>query len=287
MTWLIYAILAAIMSSFFPIVNRYLMKKEETDSVVTGFYWGLAATLFTIPFLVMGVEFPTQPIGWTILAAAVLLWSLARVVVFKAMEEIDASLYVPLSQIRILFILILSVLLLNETITTTKLIGTTLIFISAFILTSKKGQRLAKLKDKGVQLTLLNVIIFSLGFLTVKLSIPYMSPGVYLFVTYLTPSLFLLPLLKNRKKAFNHMGRKLKKPVIVSAFLSVGSYAFILQALETAETSLVYPITQLSLLLSIFLGYVILKEKKDAKRKLIGSLFAILGALFIAGVVTL
>jgi len=172
---------------------------------------------------------------------------------------------------------------LGEALNISKLIGTILIFSAVIIVTKVNTKSLGKLKNKGVQYTLLTAVIYSIAFIAGKAALEYFTPGYYLFLIYLIPTIALTPLLLDKKKELRFMITNLSKPILLTGVITVIQLYLTLLALQLADASLVYPILRLSLLSSLGLGYFWLKERKDMKRKIAGSAAAIIGALFITG----
>ena len=72
-----------------------------------------------------------------------------------------------------------------------------------------------------------------------------------------------------------------KKMMIITAISWSTSIMATLKAYELGPASVVAPLCALAVILNVLFGYIFLKERKDVKKKVLASLFIILGVLLI------
>lgn len=283
MLWLYAVIFATLMGGIGQVLHRRITKDEDVRSY--SFLFTLIAGLSFIP--VMFLEDMTLPSGngWLTFFAAAGLWFLINITGFNATKRTEVGVYAPLSKTSIIFVLLLASVFLGENVTLAKILGTLVIFTGIVMLTWKKGS-LDKLKDKGIQLVLLTALLTAMVTLLDKHNMTLgISKGFYGMVMYLIPCALHGVRAKSR-------GRKIKRIIknqgpyvlLVGLIYGVLYYYLFLYAYSfpEAEISIIYPISQLKILLAVILGYLWLGETQSLGKKLAASALMIAGAVLVA-----
>ena len=272
---IIFAILAAISDGTKDFFNRVVMIKE--DPYVYGFIQNVIATLLFIP-LFLSVKFPTNNIVYLFILLSALAWVGIAIIGNYSYKYTEVSLRAPISQIRIIILLILSMLFLSEKLTLNKGIGTLLIFIGLFVLRFKGGK--FDIKNKGIQLTVLTACLVALAAIFNKIALHYTVPEFQGFLIYLIPTVILFFFLKGRKKKFKSLFKNQWKVVLFGSFLGAAFTYLSLKAYALADVSTIFPIIKTSALITVLLGIIFLKEKQIL-RKIIATTIVLIGIIFI------
>ena len=272
---IIFAILAAISDGTKDFFNRVVMIKE--DPYVYGFIQNVIATLLFIP-LFLSVKFPTNNIVYLFILLSALAWVGIAIIGNYSYKYTEVSLRAPISQIRIIILLILSMLFLSEKLTLNKGIGTLLIFIGLFVLRFKGGK--FDIKNKGIQLTVLTACLVALAAIFDKIALNYTVPEFQGFLIYLIPTVILFFFLKGRKKKFKSLFKNQWKVVLFGSFLGAAFTYLSLKAYALADVSTIFPIIKTSALITVLLGIIFLKEKQIL-RKIIATTIVLIGIIFI------
>ncbi|MBS3155527.1 EamA family transporter [Candidatus Woesearchaeota archaeon] len=272
---IIFAILAAISDGTKDFFNRVVMIKE--DPYVYGFIQNVIATLLFIP-LFLSVKFPTNNIVYLFILLSALAWVGIAIIGNYSYKYTEVSLRAPISQIRIIILLILSMLFLSEKLTLNKGIGTLLIFIGLFVLRFKGGK--FDIKNKGIQLTVLTACLVALAAIFNKIALHYTVPEFQGFLIYLIPTVILFFFLKGKKKKFRSLFKNQWKIVLFGSFLGAAFTYLSLKAYALADVSTIFPIIKTSALITVLLGIIFLKEKQIL-RKIIATTIVLIGIIFI------
>ena len=272
---IIFAILAAISDGTKDFFNRVVMIKE--DPYVYGFIQNVIATLLFIP-LFLSVKFPTNNIVYLFILLSALAWVGIAIIGNYSYKYTEVSLRAPISQIRIIILLILSMLFLSEKLTLNKGIGTLLIFIGLFVLRFKGGK--FDIKNKGIQLTMLTACLVALAAIFNKIALHYTVPEFQGFLIYLIPTVILFFFLKGKKKKFRSLFKNQWKIVLFGSFLGAAFTYLSLKAYALADVSTIFPIIKTSALITVLLGIIFLKEKQIL-RKIIATTIVLIGIIFI------
>ncbi len=272
---IIFAILAAISDGTKDFFHRVVMIKE--DPYVYGFIQNVIATLLFIP-LFLSVKFPTNNIVYLFILLSALAWVGIAIIGNYSYKYTEVSLRAPISQIRIIILLILSMLFLSEKLTLNKGIGTLLIFIGLFVLRFKGGK--FDIKNKGIQLTVLTACLVALAAIFNKIALHYTVPEFQGFLIYLIPTVILFFFLKGKKKKFRSLFKNQWKIVLFGSVLGAAFTYLSLKAYALADVSTIFPIIKTSALITVLLGIIFLKEKQIL-RKIIATTIVLIGIIFI------
>ncbi len=279
--WGILVLGAVILHSLGIIINRIILKEGNVREYM--FVWRITSSLFYIPAAIfIGFSMPTGNLQWIGVIAGIVLYAIGGFTGFYAVRHTEASLGAPLGSLRVLFLLILSWLILGERVTITKFWGTVFIFIGAMVITWKLGA-FKRLKEHGPQLTVLTAFIIAIIAIVEKFSMGVgVNPVFYGFTMYFVPGLIygLLPENRNINNVMKFVGKNWKL-VLASAFCYASMYYMQITAFKLADVSLVFPLLQLSILITILLSFFILKEKIEIKQRFIGGIIMMVGAMMI------
>ncbi len=275
MSWELLALLAALMYGMQSIMFRHIMKKGN-NVAYTWIFNMLSAAMFF--FLAVGsMKIPYDFYPWLLVLVAGVLWIADNLVGFEAWKHLEVSLKAPISKIALVFILILSALFLNETITLQKISGIAIIILGVIVLTWE-GRFFAKLNDKGVKLAILTEIIFSIVVIVDKITVSYFTPLFYGFLVYFIPAILLTPFAIRNTHVRKLMSKKLI--LVITAALGVIGYAAQLTAYTMTDVSNLIPIIELSVIIAVLGGFLFHKEK-NIKLRLLGAVIMLLGSVLI------
>lgn len=280
MIWQLYALISAFSIGFKRIIDAYVLKTED-HIAYSWFATFLTSIFFMILLIIIGdITIPTSLYAWTLALVAGILWTLITVLGFKSYQLTPLSLREPLSRVDVLFLLAFSVLLLNEALTIMKVLGTGFIFIGLIILTGQRKKAFGRLTDKGVKLTLLVAVFHGLVSVVDKQAVVFFLPAFYGFLEYALVPIYLMPLaVKNSVKIKKIIINKKYVPIIGSV-LSVISYYTKLHASILTDVSNVFPVIQLSTVISVLGGFLFFKEE-EFKSRIVGSIIMIVGSIII------
>lgn len=265
--------------------ERIVVKKlgDRASSISGSFIFFFIASLFLFPFVILSEpEFSNL----SFLKLAVLssfVYSFAFWLYVKSLSSEEASLVSPLYNFNVFFLLFLTIIFLDESITPLKVIGLgMLVYGASFLKRDGSGNFVTTIKllfkNKGCQLMLTSSFLIAVGRTIDGFVVKEISPILYAFSIYLGISMFLLfyhipgNQFKNTLKLFkNKTGLS-----ILSGAVNAFSYLFLLFAFTEVEVSVAEPVSILSILVTVVLAGKIFKE--NIKERIIGVLVMIGGA---------
>ena len=278
---IIFALLAAFSSG----IEKLIRKKVaiNVDPMTFAFFFEFTGAVFALPLFILNFNLPETNYAWLFVLVSGFLWAGVAFTMAKSYKHLDASLIAPISRLRIILILILSVILLKETLNFSKVAGTFLIFASLVFLSYKKGANLSRLKEEGIIPLILSILFVSSVFMVDKFAVNFFNPSMYTFMIYFTASIILSPWIFSKKEDVKHIIKsKFIFLVILTALLSVLYYYFTLSAFKFAEASVILPITELSSLIAVLGGIFFLNERTDLKKKIISTTIVIVGVVLVS-----
>ena len=276
--WILYAFLAAIFSGLTTIFAKKGVK--NIDSLLSTSI--RTAIILIISFLIVIIFNSFEKINiktfiFLILSgiSTTLLW----VNYFKALDYGNVNEVTPVDKTSIVITLVLSSIFLNEKITILKIISCILIIVGTFLMVNKSEHSNNK---KWLLYAILTAIFTSVSAIISKIGLRDINPSLGNF--YRTIIVFILiwfyVIIKKKQKNIITIKRQTWIYLIISGFTTSLSWLFYFYALKNGEASMVFPIEKLSVVVSIGLSYVILKEKMT-KKSIIGLILIIIGTLIL------
>jgi uncharacterized membrane protein len=287
MTWIFYAFGAAFFFTAMALLQRIVAietKNPRAATFVLNFY---AIILSFIIYFITGAyknfALPNEPIAWVYAAIAILLFGLSERLRFIVSKLLDASVNAIIGNVYILVSFIGALFLYSESASAIKLIGAALIILALFIVSyTKKTTRNYTLK--GILLGILFETFVGLAGMLDKKGVQYFNPQTYNIFVWLFPLLVIIfPYIKI-KDIVSEFKLGSWKIIIVAAFNVLG-YLFLLKAFELSEATRVIPIVQTSTLFTVLFGIILLKERENIARKIIGGILAVIGIYFLIAIV--
>lgn len=283
--WLLLSLAAALFTSLTDVLGKKVIGRCGAYVVV----WGM--NLFAMPFLFAAVC--TQPLPvlgslfWMVLMVQGFMVVIASILYFKAIEVSDLSLTVPMLTFTPLFLLITSPLMLGEFPNSLGLWGILLIVVGSYVLNITQLHKgyLAPfkmlVKEKGPRYMLMVALLYSVCANIDKIGVRQSSPLVWAAAlnVVLTIALGLIMLGKS-----SQVSRRIKEGWKYLVLLGITNACTLIANMVAIQLTLVpylIAIKRLSVFMTLFVGFVIFKEKGCRERS-IGAVLMVLGAVLIS-----
>ncbi len=274
--WIILAILGGIGSNIYNFLTRYVLKDGDD---VMAFAW-----LFeVIRFLIFGATIFFEPplsitpktIGLFVLIGAVELVSIY--VWMKMHSYAQLSISSILIRLRLVIIPIFAFFFLHEILHAGEYIGILILFIGIMI----AGAPHKLTYDKGVRYAYVFSIVGALLAVVMKAASGVLSPAMIMFAMSVPSTLFLPMMVKNHKPRLMALLNKNFPHKVMMSLVNAGSFYLYTFALALGAVSVVQSIYQSMMIVSVLAGIVLLKEREDIVRKLLGTAITIVGILIV------
>ncbi|MEH7443656.1 GRP family sugar transporter [Bacillus sp. JJ1122] len=266
---IILALLAALFASFTAILAKIGI--EDVDS-------NLATAVRTVVVLIMAflmviITGQTGSIITVSMHALIFLilsgltTGLSWICFFKAIQIGDVSKVVPIDKASVVLTIVLSFIILKEPATAVVITGGIVISIGTFVLISKKDKNNKEKKVLNTKsyifLAILSAIFAALTNILAKIGIEGVDSNVATFIRTVVILLFAwgIVFFQGTFKELSNITKKSYIFLILSGAATGFSWLCYFGALALGKVSVVNPIDKFSVVLTMILSFVILKEK--------------------------
>ena len=268
--WISYALVSAIFSGLTSVLASYSSKLNKVDSI-------LITTIRTFIILVLSFiatliyktfneiyNLDIKTIIFLILSgiSTTLLW----IFYFKALDTGDVSKVTPIDKTSIVITLILSMIFLHEKITIIKVISIIFILIGTLLTVNKKTTN--EKDNKWILYSILTAIFTSTTTIISKIGLNDIDSVLATFIRTVIVFIILMFIVIIKKKYvyLKDISKKSLRYVIYSGITNTLSWLFYFASLKDGETSIVFTIEKLSIVVTILLSVIFLKEKLNRKQ---------------------
>ena len=268
--WIIYALVSAIFSGLTSVLASYSSKLNKVDSI-------LITTIRTFIILVLSFiatliyktfneiyNLDIKTIIFLILSgiSTTLLW----IFYFKALDTGDVSKVTPIDKTSIVITLILSMIFLHEKITIIKVISIIFILVGTLLTVNKKTTN--EKDNKWILYSILTAIFTSTTTIISKIGLNDIDSVLATFIRTVIVFIILMFIVIIKKKYvyLKDISKKSLRYVIYSGITNTLSWLFYFASLKDGETSIVFTIEKLSIIVTILLSVIFLKEKLNRKQ---------------------
>lgn len=274
--WLVVAIAAGLFSNLTNFCARYALRKDNDPAS-----FALSLEISRVLLFALLAFFDFQLIiswkGILILSLLGLVEPVSIYLFMKMHEYNQLSISSIISRSRMVWVAALAFIFLGESLRIMQYLGIGILFLGLSIAVSPHKFFL----DKGIRIATLNTIVAAIIVILIKSASTYASVPV-LMVWMSLPSLFIFPLImKDSKK---RLSRFVKQNVLAtvgftgSSFIAMYGYVF---AIKHGSVSIATAIYHAMIIVAVIAGIVLLGEKEDVAKKIIGTLVTIAGVLLL------
>lgn len=286
--WLVLCLIATILSGFIEIIEKKGSKEQPIRYII----WGLL--FYNIYNLIVALCYDVSYINKFNLLNCLkifpfcLFTSIGYYCSVNALANGDVSRVAPIMKSKTILVLVLSVLLLNETISLFQVLLIFIILILNILLTNQKVDKRRKNNAKGILFAVGFLIFNGLGaFLNKVYVMTFSNPIEISFYTGIVEIIFILLVLTFTKKLDYLNIKKFKNIKIVLGIEVLESIIIILYrfSLVTGDLSIITTITSCSIIITVITSTIVFKEKISFKKWLI--ILALVACIAILSVLSL
>jgi len=274
--WIALSLLAGLFSNIFNFGNRYVLKSKGD---ATSYAW-LVGTVRLLAFIVIAlfIASPLPAISAIYVLAALGLVEVVSAYVFMKMHAAShLSISSLIVRTRLVWVPVIAMIFLKEQLIVREYVGILILFLGLSVTISSHKLRM----DKGVKLAYLSGFI--IGVLTVLMkAATSVASTAFVMISMSLPTVLIFPMLmKDPKKRLSRVLVKNAGMKLIASFSNIAAMFFYTRALQVGPVSKVTSIYQGALILSVLAGIILLKEREDIIKKLIGSAGVIAGAFLL------
>ncbi len=275
--WVILAIIGGLSSNLFNFLSRYVLRENDDATSWAWFYETMRLPVFLLISL-FDYKLNLTAYSAFLLVALGITEGISVYLYMKMHQYSDLSISTIISRTRLIWIPLIGFIFIGEKLMPIEYFGIILLF--AGVATTMAPHKL--FVDKGAIYANLAAVVIAVNVILLKLASSYASASIILFCYSVPAALFFPIIMRNAKKRLMTSAGKNFFPKVVAMFASVGAGYFLVLALQTGEVSKVNGIYQGMMVTGVVAGIILLKERKDILRKLLGTALAIIGILMFA-----
>lgn len=275
--WLIFAILAGIFSQLFNFLNRYVLKDGD-DPMSLGWLAEFARFAVYLLFLPYNFHYDNLFNTFMLLIGLGVINVISVFVFFKMHSFADLSISSIVSRTRLMWVPLIAFFFLGEVLSVNQYIGIAILFTGLSVTVSPHKI----FADKGVMYSFLTSIVVAFISVLMKALSPVASTSL-IMVFMALPTVILLPLVMNN--SINRIKNGLKKNLLLK-LLAAGAnllamFLTLLALKQGGPVSIVSGIYQAMMIISVLAGIIFLNERKDIRKKIIGSVITVVGIILL------
>lgn len=274
--WIVLAISAGIGSNVFNFFSRFILK-DGGDSNSWAWTFELLRLIIFIPLVFFDYKF-IFTFKSLIILLSIGLTEFVSIYLFMKMHQYShLSISTIISRTRLVWVPLIAFLFFGERLTNIDYLGIGILFLGLSIAVAPHKL----FYDKGVIYA--NLAAFMIAILTVliKQATPFASPPI-IMIFFSLPSVILFPIfMKNLKKRLVINNFTMLIPKVGAVIINVIAMYLLIIALKLGDVSKVNAIYQSMLVVGVLSGIIILKEKQDIARKIIGTIVTLAGIILL------
>lgn len=280
MSWQLFLLASILFSSANGLFHRSVMKTNLADPKAQTIAFETLAGVFALVIaLSRGFHLPPAALYPNFIPMIILL-ILAPIMTFKAFQLSEASEIGIVMTTQRFWVVVLALLFLDEKATLFKILGTVLIILGVVIISWKK-QKITF--SKGTLFALLAAFLYGLSYINAFYILrSFDAPSFQVFASFL-PVAFLLilqPAIVSKMKFYlaPKNGLKVFFAALFDTLATLSLYFAYQLGRNAAQIS---PLSSTSLILTVILAAVFLKERTNLGKKITGAAVAVIGAILI------
>lgn len=282
MSWLLYVCIAVVSFVTLGLLERTIAVETKFPRATGLFFNSMAVLCTALIYTLSHKTLPTltaiPPQAWLLLAIAITCYGLFERGRFTAAKLLEASTFSVVVNVAVIVSMIGSFLFYQEPITAAKLLGSTLIIGSLFLVGYQKTDH--PVSREGLLVGIAISTALGIGWMLDKKGTEVFGSDLYgLFIWMLPLGIIIFPKvpLEELRAVLRH------KPAATMLMALVNSIGYLaqLKAFELADATLVIPLVQTSLLLTVLAAIFVLKERSHIPQKIVSGVLALAGVLLI------
>lgn len=284
------ALVLILLSALAHATWNFLLKRATNQEVFT--WWlRVVMSILLLPFaLTLFWQSSFTHLGLYFIVGRSLLDIIYFMLLGRSYASGDLSLTYPIARgVGPALTPILGVLVLNETVEPQAIVG--IVSVVLGIYTLYWGRRLSQiltdplkfLRERSTRYALLTGVVIAVYSVWDKVAIELVNPFLYMYLFSFVSAVLFTPyaIKKHGRRVLLAEWRISSKGIIAAAILSFLAYGMILTALQFSRVSYIAPAREISIVVGVLLGIIVLKESFGRSR-LIGSCLIVAGLTLIA-----
>lgn len=281
MSWQLLLLLSVFAASLSAIYQKKAINNEKINPITFAIGFQLTVSLLVgFALIIRGFDFENLFLLIPNFIFMILVYAVGNLLRYGSLKKVDISRFTILYQLNVIVTVVASYIYLKEQLSFFQIVGILLVFVGVLTVLWKK--RVLKL-HRGDWLAIGSAFIYGIAFVSDALIVRTFDPLTFVFMAFLGPGLLLCLIFPKKIKEVKHL---VTKDVGYNFFM-----ASILTAINTVTLYTAYKIgrnaaqlsslNQFSAVIIVVLGILILKERNNLYRNLLGIAISTIGVLLL------
>ena len=275
--WFLLSILAGLASNAFNFLSRYILQEKDDPTAYAWYFESIRFIVFSFIAIFDWKLFLTLHSILLFVLMGLTEW-IAAYWLMKMHQYTHLSISTIISRTRLLWVPMIGFFLIGEHLKTSEYIGIAVLFAGLSITVAPKKIFV----DKGIRYANLDAFMIALNIVLTNMTLSFGSNSV-INAIMVVPSVALFPLfMKNAKQRIIKM---LKKNIVLKSLaisVNIASVYLFTQALRIGDASKVTAIYQGMMIVSVVGGIVVLHEREDVGKKIVGTCVTLAGVTLLS-----
>ncbi|MDE2589920.1 MAG: DMT family transporter, partial [Patescibacteria group bacterium] len=276
MSWQFFAALNIVFFSLSTLMQRVLIKEGKSRPITYTIFFNLftGIVLLLIGLFTHVLVFPVLTIQLVFfLLLAIFLYAFGNLFTFKALKQTEASKFTLIFATRVVFTILVAILFLSESFGIKEVIGTIFVFTGIVLVshTSKKFHF-----NKGDLYGIIAAMCIGFANANARFLLHSLSIFPYMLIVFFGPVVVLSLIYPQEAKQGNLFLKKkaLSGMALLGIIYAIANIGFF-QAIKTGPSvSLVSVVILTSVIVTVILSILFLKERDNMWKKLLGALIS-------------
>ncbi|MBU0974588.1 DMT family transporter [Patescibacteria group bacterium] len=275
--WIYFSLLSGFLYTLQGLLSRFILKGNK-DAWAFSFYFSAVGALTSIPFVIFQPKFSSNLYMWALMILVGILIVVQNLLNFKSTNHLEASLQGSITKFRLIWVLIIGVIFLNESLNLYKVLGTVLTVVAGLAVVYKSKELRIK---KGMLYAFLATIVYAVVIGLYKVLFSDFNSATLTFLIFLIPAILNLIVMPNSISRIVLMAKEDGKNVFLATFLGGFANLAMNHSLSLGEASQSLVVIEAFLIIVLVGEHFILKERKNLFRKVVSVMLATAGAVLI------
>jgi len=281
MSWQAFTVISVLSLSISVVLQRILIHREKTDPFAYAVvFQGIVGVLLMAVALAVGFKLPGIEAVIVPAVISVIFYGVGHIVYAKTLQKVEASAFSVLFATQAVWIMILGIALLGETLTALQVFGTLLIFFGVALLAKNIY---SIFKDKGTLLGMLTGLLFGIAITAWSYVSRHTDTLSWAAISFVLTALVAFLVWPKSIKAMQPLLKPetLATLMLLAVFYGIGSLAM-LYAYKQGAFAIVSPLRQTSIVVTVFLALALLpQERNRIRRKILAAVICAVGVVMI------
>ena len=281
MSWQLLVAISVLTYAFSVLLQKVILREDTSDPVAFSIIFQfIVGIILFIAALIHGFVLPDLHHYIVNIILMMTLYGAGNIFIFNALKRIDASTFTILFTSRSLWTILGALMFLGEVYTLSRFIGAILI-IASVVIVSWKGKSIAL--GKGELLSLCAGICFGFAFVNDAFIVQHSDVISYNALAFILPSLGVLAIQPMAAKKIIPLLHKdyLFKLLLLSVFYAISAFSLLYAYKVGRNAAQIAPLQQTTVIATVILSIIFLKEKSDLVKKSIGTIISFIGVILV------